>query len=169
MEKLLYFILSIAVSACSIGVPVFADEISEPDSAYTLPTDKSAAEDNSVVNETDNTVGGTEDKYTDGESSSDKNSNTDSKYTNGSESKTANLSAADKNTSDSIHLEFKMIPRMQVKDSTAEFYLYDSAGNLVAEASEWVGGITEKLSFDISVPRYKLGESFSLKLNGGLT
>ena len=183
MEKLFYFILSIVVSICSVSIPVFADEISDTDSAYTLPTDKNTDVDSATDVKDSNDTTDSSDKYTDGGSTNTKDSSVNNEngntYTNGdnstggtlsngSENKT-DLSAEDKQTSDSVHLEFKMIPRMQVKDSTAEFYLYDSEGNLLSKVSEWVGGITEKLSFDISVPRYRLGKSFTLKLNSGLT
>lgn len=47
--------------------------------------------------------------------------------------------------------------------------LCDKNGKMIAEKSEWVGGITETLNFDFEVPEYKLGEKFVLKLKDGLT
>lgn len=72
-------------------------------------------------------------------------------------------------TSTEVIIDFKMMPRMQVIDSFAAVELYTKSGKKLGEASEWVGGITENISFTFNVPQYALGETFVLKLKDGLS
>lgn len=72
-------------------------------------------------------------------------------------------------TSDKVVLKFDMIPRMELIDSFASVELYNSKGVLLGEKTEWVGGITEELLFEFTVPTYNLGESFYLVLKDGLS
>ena len=71
-------------------------------------------------------------------------------------------------TYDKIYVDLKLIPRMKVVDSFAKLEICTKDDKVIEEKVEWVGGITEKLSFEFDVPEYSLGESFILKLKGGL-
>lgn len=54
-------------------------------------------------------------------------------------------------------------------DSVAKLELYSIDGVLLDTAEEWIGGITSELYCTFDVPEYAMGESFKLKLAGGLT
>ena len=71
-------------------------------------------------------------------------------------------------TYNKIYVDLKLIPRMKVIDSFAKLEICTKDDKVIEEKVEWVGGITEKLSFEFDVPEYSLGESFILKLKGGL-
>ncbi|MGN1093195.1 MAG: hypothetical protein ACI4RS_06060, partial [Monoglobaceae bacterium] len=70
-------------------------------------------------------------------------------------------------TYNKIYVDLKLIPRMKVIDSFAKLEICTKDDKVIEEKVEWVGGITEKLSFEFDVPEYSLGESFILKLKGG--
>lgn len=67
-----------------------------------------------------------------------------------------------------IYIDLKLIPRMRVIDSFAKLEICTKDDEVIEEKVEWVGGITERLSFEFTVPEYSLGETFILKLKGGL-
>lgn len=72
-------------------------------------------------------------------------------------------------TFNNVKINLRMIPRMQVIDSFAKLGLYDENGVLLGEDSQWVGGITQNLTFDFEVPEYKPGKTFVLKVEDGLS
>lgn len=57
---------------------------------------------------------------------------------------------------------------MSVVDSTAVFELYDAEDNFLSSAQAWIGGETQSIYLHYSVPQYKLGTDFKLKLVSGL-
>ncbi len=75
----------------------------------------------------------------------------------------------EKGMSNKVYINFKMLERMVVVDSFAKIKLSTINGDVLGEKVEWVGGITKELNFEFDVPEYKLGESFILTLQDGLT
>lgn len=54
-------------------------------------------------------------------------------------------------------------------DSFARLELYSKSGEFLDYDELWVGGITQELVYIFDVPEYSLGESFILKVAGGIT
>lgn len=69
---------------------------------------------------------------------------------------------------DKVYVDLKLIPKMKVVDSFAKLEICTSDDKVIEEKVEWVGGITQNLSFEFSVPEYEPGSTFILKLKGGL-
>lgn len=70
--------------------------------------------------------------------------------------------------SDAIGVEVIIQKKMSVVDSTAVFELYDAEDNFLSSAQAWIGGETQSIYLHYSVPQYKLGTDFKLKLVSGL-
>lgn len=66
-----------------------------------------------------------------------------------------------------VRLTFEQQP--YTIDSFASLQLYSDDGELLSEASQWVGGITTELIYTFSVPQYTAGETFKLKIDSGLS
>lgn len=66
-----------------------------------------------------------------------------------------------------VRLTFEQQP--YTIDSFASLQLYSYDGELLSEASQWVGGITTELIYTFSVPQYTAGETFKLKIDSGLS
>lgn len=75
---------------------------------------------------------------------------------------------AKKYYSDAIGVEVIIQKKMVVVDSTAVFELYDAEDNFLSSAQAWIGGETQSIYLHYSVPQYKLGTDFKLKLVSGL-
>ena len=75
---------------------------------------------------------------------------------------------AKKYYSDAIGVEVIIQKKMVVVDSTAVFELYDAEDNFLFSAQAWIGGETQSIYLHYSVPQYKLGTDFKLKLVSGL-
>lgn len=70
-------------------------------------------------------------------------------------------------TTVTVHVTMQQKP--YTTDSFAALELYSSSGTLLDSDALWVGGITTDLTYVFDVPEYTIGESFTLKLTGGLT
>lgn len=70
--------------------------------------------------------------------------------------------------SNAITVSLSMVPRMKVTDSVAVLELCAADGTKLAEAEEWVGGITTNLEYKFNIPEYTVGQSFILRLKSGL-
>ena len=193
MKKTISILLSAAVTISSVCMPIaaFADEettVNQEDSQYTMPTgaqgsgEKSDSKTETAVTEGnkanteytmptsgDKTSAETDDTQNSGTKTDDKNTRDENKDSSVDTEKDSAQPVLSDEKSNKISVSFKMIPRMQVIDSFAVIELCDKNGKMIAEKSEWVGGITETLDFDFEVPEYKLGEKFVLKLKDGLT
>lgn len=66
-----------------------------------------------------------------------------------------------------VRLTFEQQP--YTIDSFAHLQLYSDDGELLSEGTQWVGGITTELVYTFSVPEYTAGETFSLKMDSGLS
>lgn len=193
MKKTISILLSAAVTISSVCMPIaaFADEettVNQDDSKYTMPTgaqgsgEKSDSKTETAVTEGnkanteytlptsgDKTSAETDDTQNSGTKTDDKDTRDENKDSSVDTEKDSAQPVLSDEKSNKISVSFKMIPRMQVIDSFAVIELCDKNGKMIAEKSEWVGGITETLNFDFEVPEYNLGEKFVLKLKDGLT
>lgn len=192
MNRAFSVLLSAVLTVSMLGGVAFADENTTKGGEYTIPgsqTEESAGtqtseeltgKDNSLKDkdggsnsDSQYTLPGEqgENSGTAADENNDKNSNeskdgkTPSVNDNGEKNEAP---LQDKYKSDKVTVNLKMIPRMQVIDSFAVLQLCDKVGNVLGEKSEWVGGITENLTYEFTVPEYFLGESFVLKLKSGL-
>lgn len=163
MKKKLCIMLGAALSATMLTNAVFATEISVKKGDYVLPGEETTAE-----------------ELTPGDAERADAPYTIPEETGGNASREEEEPSADNNdgvssivtgkhTSDKVIVKLRMLPRMIVKDSFAVLLLCDKNGKVLDEKTEWVGGITENLTYEFSVPKYNLGDSFILKLKGGLT
>lgn len=191
MNKTFSILLSAAVAVSLLGSTALADE-SKDDGKYTLPgtasnqtVDSGTVKDNTQKAEDVSDKKDSGDEYTlpgatdtnkdksdksdesDKSGTSDKGNNTEVE-TNGDKPTDTQTTIQSKYKSDKVTVRLKMIPRMRVIDSFAVLQLCDKSGKVLGEKSEWVGGITENLTYEFSVPEYSLGESFILKLKSGL-
>lgn len=189
MKKTLSIALSAVVAISSFCLPqiAFADEEKtqeQQDSKYTMPTGTEGSEKNESAGKTQQSDcggytlpsspdnGGAEEDDTKAGGDNIKADKTDENKDKQTDEKTEEPAAVpvlSEEKSDVVKLDFKMIPRMQVIDSFAAVELCTKDGKTIAEKSEWVGGITESLSFEFEVPEYNLGETFVLRLKDGLT
>ncbi len=64
--------------------------------------------------------------------------------------------------SDAVGVDITIAPHQWVIDSIAKFNLFDSKGNLVGTSEEWIGGDTNSVRLQFSVPPYEVGEHFTL-------
>lgn len=64
--------------------------------------------------------------------------------------------------SDAVGVDITINPHQVVIDSVAKFNLFDSQGNLVGTDEQWIGGDTHSIRLQFSVPKYRLGEVFTL-------
>jgi len=76
--------------------------------------------------------------------------------------------AAPVEISDAIGIDITVMPHQLVVDSTAKFNLFNSDGELVGTAEEWIGGETTDIRLQFSVPAYVVGSEFTLGLVSGL-
>lgn len=72
------------------------------------------------------------------------------------------------NIASSVDLVIDMEEHPLVVDSFAVVELYSPEDVLLASASEWVGGITERIVLHFDTPEYVLGQTFKVKLVSGL-
>ena len=191
MNKTFSILLSAAVAVSLLGSTALADE-SKDDGKYTLPetasnqtVDSGTDKDNTQKAEDVSDKKDSGDEYTlpgatdtnkdksdksdesDKSDTSDKGNNTEVE-TNANKPTDTQTTIQSKYKSDKVTVRLKMIPRMRVIDSFAVLQLCDKSGKVLGEKSEWVGGITENLTYEFGVPEYSLGESFILKLKSGL-
>ncbi len=192
MNRAFSVLLSAVLTVSMLGGVAFADENTTKGGEYTIPgsqTEESAGtqtseeltgKDNSLKDkdggsnsdsqytlpgEQEENSGNTADENNDKNSNESKDGKTPSVNDNGEKNEAP---LQDKYKSDKVTVNLKMIPRMQVIDSFAVLQLCDKVGNVLGEKSEWVGGITENLTYEFTVPEYFLGENFVLKLKSGL-
>lgn len=166
MKKAISFILSAVIAVSVAGTSVFADEVSN-DGKYTMPESGSVT--NGASEQTDNMDvsesvmnknNGSEFVLPEDENTEDKKSDDDTNNSN-------TLSGAYK--SNKLTVNLRMLPRMLVKDSFAVLEICDKNEKVITEKSQWVGGITQNLTYEFDVPEYSLGETFILKLKRGLS
>lgn len=69
--------------------------------------------------------------------------------------------------SDAIGIDINIAPHQWVVDSIARFNLFDKDGNLVGTSEEWVGGDTDSIRLQFSVPQYVVGDTFTLGMVEG--
>ena len=68
-----------------------------------------------------------------------------------------------------VTVDLTMQQKPYTIDSFAVLELYSDTGELLDSDSMWVGGITTNLTYVFDVPEYSIGQSFRLRLAGGLT
>lgn len=140
----------------------FDDRQSGGANKYTLPGNSDASIDENSSD--DSTVN--DDKIADGNETVNDENNDDEQASDIAPIQ----SAGDVEKNDAISIGLTMIPRTQVTDSVAVFELYSADGSVkLGEAEEWIGGITERLDIKFGVPSAQAGDSFRLRLKGGLT
>ena len=71
--------------------------------------------------------------------------------------------------SDALGIDVFMNDKMVVTESEAVFELYDKKGNLIDTNTREITKDTEQIYLHFSIPRYKLGTEFVLKLVSGMT
>ena len=67
-----------------------------------------------------------------------------------------------------VTIEIEMQKHPVVTDSYAEVELYSADGEFLASDKKWVGGITDSVTMNFTVPQYVLGQVFKVKFVGGL-
>jgi hypothetical protein len=181
MKKIIAFLL--CISALSPSMSVFAENtqptspapeqtLSETsvlaeDEAETPPTEQETAD---AAREKDSSAVSDETTDNDKDNTSDKTSSDIAAPPDSEPVQSPQPAAADPNlirTSVSLQLTVEQLP--DIKPSDAAFSLYSADGTFLDSKSSPIVSGTNEISYVFDVPQYTIGETFKLKLDGGLT